>query len=570
MRNRDGTPKLSVGEQRMLAALGAGEFWKLWNARNEPDNVTPLKDNVTPLRATGPQAVEGPPPIRVCAGLPHIAADEATRRLVAAQIAFYQRAGMFVRPQCGLFKLKSEIKQPDGSFKKMFIDYPTTFAKPILPANLLEALARIAIWEREKKGRWFRMDPPNNVVQLILARAGEDFPVLTSITTVPFILRDGEIVSEPGYHQESGVFLQADGRLDRVVIPAVVEIEDARAAADLLQDLLVEFPFVGSVDLAVAMSALITPIARKAIDVAPLHAISATNIGTGKSYLTDISAAIRLGSDMPSQGARDDIRGELDKGLTSAILYDLPMLSIDNVTTVLSSPLMAQIIERGKVVVRPLGVSESVEVPNTICLFSSGNNFRIKQDLIRRVLLCSLDRAEERPWQHRYNGSPVGQVLRARGKYIAAALTIARFGIQMRGKQPLDVEPINSFDDWSTCVREPLIRLGYSDPVYSQNQTEGDDPDRENHRLFLHQFETVFGSDSVTSKEIAAREAMRDSLLSVAYDKKGGISIYRLGHWLAGINGRIVDGRKIVKVEKRRSSSESFCWRLVRVEREES
>ena len=96
--------------------------------------------------------------------------------------------------------------------------------------------------------------------------------------------------------------------------PSVPRIFDGEKEAKLIA----EFPFVGAVDRAVAMSALITPIARKAMDVAPLHAFTAPAIGTGKSYLTDTGAAIRLGSKMPSQSARDDVPGEMDKGLGAA------------------------------------------------------------------------------------------------------------------------------------------------------------------------------------------------------------------------------------------------------------
>ena len=81
------------------------------------------------------------------------------------------------------------------------------------------------------------------------------------------------------------------------------------AALALLEDLLVEFPFADpDVDKAVALSGLITPVIRAAIDACPMHAIKAPEYGSGKSYLINLVSAIATGAPCPVTTAGQENR----------------------------------------------------------------------------------------------------------------------------------------------------------------------------------------------------------------------------------------------------------------------
>lgn len=54
-----------------------------------------------------------------------------------------------------------------------------------------------------------------------------------------------------------------------------------------------------------------------------------------------------------------------------------------------------------------------------------------------------------------------------RGRFITAALTALR--AYALHPDPLNVPPLESFEDWSWRVRDPLIWLGEEDPVASVN-----------------------------------------------------------------------------------------------------
>jgi putative DNA primase/helicase len=82
-------------------------------------------------------------------------------------------------------------------------------------------------------------------------------------------------------------------------IPDQPTRENALAALKLLEGLLVGFPFVDDVAKSVALSAVISAVARGAFPVLPMHASRAPTAGSGKSFLFDTVAAIAIGQLMP-------------------------------------------------------------------------------------------------------------------------------------------------------------------------------------------------------------------------------------------------------------------------------
>src|SRR5262249_33311262 len=154
-------------------------------------------------------------------------------------------------------------------------------------------------------------------------------------------------------------------------VPSKPTKDDAIAALNLLNGLIREFPFVGEVDKAVALSGLITPIVRGMMPVAPLHLFHAPEAGTGKSYLMDIISTICTGRICPAVSAGLE-PVEFDKKLTSALLGGYLIVSIDNVNGELGGDLLCQAVERRLVQLRPLGRSEMIEVECQSTIFANG------------------------------------------------------------------------------------------------------------------------------------------------------------------------------------------------------
>jgi putative DNA primase/helicase len=264
---------------------------------------------------------------------------------------------------------------------------------------------------------------------------------------------------------------------------------DAEGALAILEELLLEFPFVDqgqaprfeddeqakdrrrkTVSFSVALSELLTPVGRAAIDFAPMQANRAPVAGTGKSYLSDIASAIANGTRCPVISAGKD-EEELEKRLGSEILAGISMIDIDNAAR-LSGSLLCQVVTQEVVKPRILQKSETPPVSNVFTVFANGNNLQVSSELTRRTLFCLLDawmdveKVQARPFAR----DPVAMVLADRGKYIAACLTILRAhhlaGYPCKAK-PED-EPLAQligFKDWSNVVRGALVWLGKADPI---------------------------------------------------------------------------------------------------------
>src|SRR6185312_8156496 len=87
---------------------------------------------------------------------------------------------------------------------------------------------------------------------------------------------------------------------------------------------------------------------------------------------------------------------ELEKRLGAAVITGQPLVSIDNLNGQLEGDALCQLIERPLVDIRILGRSEQVRVENRAVIFATGNNLIVVGDLVRRVLVGSLDANSEK------------------------------------------------------------------------------------------------------------------------------------------------------------------------------
>ena len=117
-----------------------------------------------------------------------------------------------------------------------------------------------------------------------------------------------------------------------------------------------------------------------------------------------------------------------------------------------------------------------MRIENNVTIFANGNNILLIEDVVRRVIRCTLDANVERPELRKFSGDPLRTVLEDRGSYIAAALTIVR--AYLAAGCPNQCPPLASFSDWSRLVRSALVWLGYADPVATMEAARADDPSR--------------------------------------------------------------------------------------------
>lgn len=510
--------------------------------------------------ASGEISQDGRPMIRLREGYLSEIATSGEQALVSQRAPFYVRAGQIVRP------VIDKVSAANGAF------VPVARVGDVSPEAMTDWLSRSAVWVKfnARKQEEVRTDPPKQIAQIILSRDGEwTFNPLVAVLTTPTLRPDGSLLTQAGYDPATQIVL-----LEPPTLPPIADMpsrEQAVSALALLDRLLDEFPFVDDASRSVALSALVTPVVRGAISVAPLHAISATAPGSGKSYVVDLVSAIATGERMPvlTAGKTEE---ETEKRLGAAVLGGQALISIDNVNGELGGDLLCQVVERPVVSLRPLGHSKLVKTASRASCFATGNNIRLVGDMTRRVVLCSLDPCVERPELRTFKSDPFRQVTSDRGKYIAAALTVVR--AYAAAGFPDQLPPLASFEDWSRLVRSALVWLGRPDPVSTMERAREEDPVTSSLIAVLTHWHDTVGEAALTTGKIReqaqltnsmgnpAHGALRDALEAVADDKIKGIDAKRLGRFLGQYAGRVAGGFKLVAGHD--SHAKQRVWKVVR------
>jgi putative DNA primase/helicase len=470
------------------------------------------------------------PVIEIVAGDIAETTSRAEQALIDAKIPFYVRGGKLFRP------VIDNVQAADGKVVQ------AAQLVAVTTEYVIDKLSSITVWKkhdaRAKSGLRI-VDPPRAIADTLLARHGDwKFPALTGIITCPTLRPDGSTLSTPGYDRTTQLLLVAPPEM-----PEIVSVrENAELALDLLLALLKEFPFAEKVDRSVALSALMTVVLRGAIEVAPMHLITAPQRGSGKSFLADLASALAIGQYCPVLAACKS-EEEIEKRLIGALLRGLPVISLDNLSVDPSGDTLCQAIERPLISLRPLGGSDIKEIASRASIFGTGNNLAPRGDMVRRCLRLTLDANMERPELRAFTGDPREAILANRGKYIAAVLTITQ--AYLKAGCPAKTTPLASFAGWSRLVREPLIWLRQEDPLKSMDATSEEDPELILFRNLMAELKEALAGQGMTAGEIKdlAEKDKTSALFRAVYDAagyRGEIDSRRLGHSLKRYDRRMV------------------------------
>jgi len=525
---RDDVPNPITARTLIALAREADPDFRLVREIDAVDDVFEASDEPT-SSSTPPAKQHRLPIIEVRAGEMPRAIDESEAALIAAGLRLYPRADKIVRPVVEDVPAAGE-------------NTTTTIAQlhPVPVDGMLDKLGRVARYQRYdgRSKKLVTIDPPRAIAQQYLARVGEwKLPRLAGIITTPTLRPDGSVLAVAGYDAATALLL--------VNPPAMPEIpdkptrEDALAALALLGGLLSEFPFCDDASRAVALSGMLTPLVRGAVSVAPMHAATAPSFSSGKSYLWDTCAALSIGNRCPviTAGGGDD---EFRKVLSAVLMAGQPIVSIDNVTDALGGQFLAQVLTQQRVQPRILGKSEAPEIESRITIYATGNNLRVRADLVRRTIRAAIDPGVERPELRPFTGNPIKTILAARGRYLAAALTIVRAYI-VAGRPDLP-PPLGGYDEWSSMVRGPLLWLGCGDPIDTIEKSRDDDPEIEEiRRVLVTWCALAKEGEKLTAAEMLERPG-HDFIEVLGHD----INSKKLGNWLKRNDRRIIDDIQIL------------------------
>jgi hypothetical protein len=423
-------------------------------------------------------------------------------------------------------------------------------------------------------------DAPPWLAPRILAKSGEGhFPPLDAVITAPTLRRDGSVLGEPGYDRDARLLYVRDCH-EPLLIPENPDLDQARAALDVLWAPFRHFPLVDTVDRGVVLQALLTAVVRPSLPTAPGIGLDAPAAGTGKTLLAKAIGALCLGYPpdiLPPVGDKDD---EVRKRLFSVLRDGRRVLLWDNVREPLGSASLDAFLTASSFTDRVLGASQTASLPNRALFLATGNNLRLVGDTCRRLLLARLDARVEKPYSREFDFCPLQQVLDQRLALVVAALTLARAWITA-GRPRHGRGSTGSFEAWDTLVRQVVCWIAtwderFADPLQATERAYEQDPDSAKLGALLEALNGVVGDAPFTTASLINRvallcggigplvpsplQALHDALMDIA-GVRDSINPRILGGWLGKQADRRQGGRWLARGKLAQGRP---TWRLVR------
>ena len=338
----------------------------------------------------------GPPFIVIKAGEIERVVDETEAALIAAQKAMADATHVDLR----LFRRGNRIvsiglsKEPTHDEKII----ETQVIVPVEDFALIERMAATIVFMKYdgRAKKLIRVDPPKWVAVTLRQRGYRmRLPGLVAVVNCPQLRANGQIMDEPGYDPNTGIFYDPRGAVFPPV-PAHPTKAQAMTALQRILRLYETFDFETENDRAVAVSLVLTLLARTGISFAPLHAFDAPIAGSGKSKLVDIASILATGHEagVIAQGYTPE---EFEKRLSTQLMKGKPLIAIDNCSKEIDGDLLNQYLTQTMTELRILGESRDVQVRCAAVLTANGNNLVIVGDATRRSLIARLDPKVERP-----------------------------------------------------------------------------------------------------------------------------------------------------------------------------
>lgn len=443
---RAGAASVSIlpadGDDHWDAADALKEGWTESHARNFLGQATP---KAITQEAPAPSDL---PVIRI--GTEAQVTKEALDAL-ALHRDFYQRGGDLVRA----------VRVGFGHARLHSVNTPW----------LREVLSKRAVF-KDKAGKPKLV--PDWLPGMILDRKDwPEVPEIKGLVTVPVFLPDGRILHTPGLDQTSGLFYSADAP-SKLAAPDNPTIEDARAAAAALFEVVADFPFAshpaeGS-HRAAWLAAVLTVVGRFAIDgPVPFALMDAPSQGSGKGLLTKVTCLIALGAIGTTSAASSD-EEEMRKAVLPILEAGERIGWLDDAPNPFGGRTWNALITAWpEYSDRVLGKSVQCRVPALTVWVVTGNNLSLRGDSTRRALHIRLEPVCERPeerggWRHE---NLLGWVSENQPRLLTAALTILR-AYHQAGRPSSGLPPMGSFEEWSRLVRDCVFWITGLDVTANQ------------------------------------------------------------------------------------------------------
>jgi len=407
---------------------------------------------------------------------------------------------------------------------------------------------------------------PSRLARALLRTAGGGFRQCSGVVRWPIVRPDGTIAAVRGYDQGTGLMVAPVE--DIKPVPDTPSSADVACALDELRRLFGGFPYVADCDYAATLGLYLGPLLRQFLPAgarSPLHVVTATGPGSGKSYLAAEGLEVLYGARRLSA---DQSPRELGKTIVAALEQrsDVGVIAFDNVATGgrVTGAQWARWITEPVISGRVIGTGRTPEIPNNFVWTANGNQIRVGEDMARRSVVISLAADDDDPSQTQHPFDFLEELSSRRGEVLWALLVLVRnWTSAPAGARLVRPVQLGQFSAWMTAVASILGAAGVEgfNEARAARMAELDEQSADYTRFYAT-VRDLLGGGWLRAAQITAVPALQDLIPRVH-----GAEDARIGHRALGRRvlrpqvGRVYGGMKVE--ERWCAHSKAYMYRVV-------
>ena len=387
---------------------------------------------------------------------------------------------------------------------------------------------------------------------------GEDLSVAWDVGYAPasqvFITEgmDRRLIGEARSTTDLGIVIGSEGVTS--IAPRTVDAEMARRAGKYLMSWFTPFAFVNPDAAADCLGLALTPMLMSYIKgPIPGGVFIANKEGSGKTTCAQMVSILATGSETaPSTWPSiSQMRNTVTSMLKSSSTVGL----FDNVKTDLDNDALESLLTSRQWQERKFHSQDNMTLPNDTLWMFTKNSPSLSPDMLRRLVLVSLDRFRSKA---KWDKTIIRRALQEEDKIRSAMVTLVMYWRSL-GTPSGNAEPFVGFEEWSEAISGILESAGIAgfglarDSDVSTVYTEDDDAADMVGRIY-----EVMGTSPWTGKDLwdTVNQAWAESVEDPMWKDKNAIfkwlstgvknPVMSVGKRISALNGKEMKGTNLV------------------------